>query len=197
MRLTEATLEMTQNAFQQENEADKRLLVQFSMFPVQDSAASAKEGRPIFKEVEYVMIMVPGDKQSVVHRRAEERDKFRFPKQYQAFLNKKSQETSNGTPLKAVTFLSLGQVKELEFFNVYTVEQLAEIPDAHASRFMGIQTLKQQAKDFLKAAREVAPLTAMRAELDKKENDLKAALHAIEEQGKRIKALEDALAEGE
>lgn len=190
MRLAEADYGMTDAAFNRGDKADERLLVQFSMYSHPDREETAKQGRPIFKEVPYVMIMVPGDKESIVHRPAWEKDYQRFPRQYQAFQNKKAQESVAGTPLRAVTFLTLGQVKELEYFNCYTVEQLANISDAHASKFMGIQKLKQAANDYLTAAKEVAPLTAIRAEIESKQSQLEAANVALAEQGKRIQALE-------
>lgn len=193
--LSEASYEMTDAAFNRgQDKADEKLLVQFSMYPHPDKEATALEGRPIYKEMEYVMIMVPGDKESIVHRPAWEKDRTRFPRQYQAFRNKQSQESVAGTPLRMVGFVTLGQIKELEYFNCYTVEQLASISDAHAGKFMGIQKLKQLANDYLTAAKEAAPLTAIRSEIEKKQSELDAANNAINEQGKRIQALEALIA---
>lgn len=192
--LAEAPYDLTALAFGKTDASDEKLVVQFSMYPHPDTEATAKEGRPIYKDREYIMILVPGDKESVVHRPSWEKDRHRFPKQYQAFRNKQTQESANGTPLRAVGFLSLGQIKELEFFNCYTVEQLANLPDSGARNFMGIQKLKQIANDYLTMAKEVAPLTAIRAEMDKKQSELDAANVALAEQGNRIKALESAIA---
>lgn len=171
------------------NEADKRLRVNFGYFPQINQAKSAAEGRPIYDEIVYVTIMVPGER-DVVHRPAWEKDYGRFPMQYQAFLNKKDQDASSGTPLKSVTWLSAAQQKELEFFNCYTLEQLANLADSSASKFMGIQALKTRAKDFIAAAKEAAPLLLIRAEIEKKDEKLAAQDVALSEQGKRIAALE-------
>src|SRR5688572_22400791 len=192
--LAEASFDLTEAAFNRGNDkADEKLLVQFGMHPHPDRVETEKEGRPIFKEITYITIMVPGEKETIIHRPAWEKDYQRFPRQYQAFKNKQSQHTAAGTPLKMVGFLTGSQIKELEYFNCYTVEQLANLPDSNASKFMGIQKLKQLANDYLTAAKETAPLTAMRAEMDRKDSDLQAAKNAIEEQGSRIKALEAAL----
>lgn len=188
--LEEASLEMTAGAFQPENDADKRLLVIFSNYPHPNKDKSATEGRPIYDERVYVMIMVPGDKESIVHRPAWQRDFDRFPKQYAKFLSKQNQECATGTPLKMVPWLTITQVKELEYFNCYTLEQLAEMPDSNAIKFMQLQKLKQQAKDFLRAAKEAAPLTALRAELDTKDSQLEAANRQIADLAKRLEALE-------
>lgn len=175
------------------SEHDKRLRVHFGLFPQINQEKSVKEGRPIYDEVEYVTIMVPGER-DVVHRAAWEKDYRRFPLQYAAFKNKKDQDAGSGTPLKMVTWLSAAQIKELEYFNCYTVEQLANLADSSASKFMGIQALKVRANDFIRAAKESAPLLAIRAEIDKKDSELAAANNAIAEQGKRLAALEALLA---
>lgn len=188
--LEEASLEMTAGAFQAESDADKRLLVIFSNYPHPNKEKSAAEGRPIYDERVYVMIMVPGDKESIVHRPAWQRDYDRFPKQYAKFMAKQNQECATGTPLKMVPWLTITQVKELEYFNCYTLEQLAEMPDSNAIKFMQLQKLKQQAKDFLRAAKEAAPLTALRAEADEKASQLEAANRQIAELAKRLEALE-------
>lgn len=187
----EASYEMTAAAFNKDDKSDERLLVKFTLHPYLNKMESAKQGRPIYDEREFVMIMVPGDKESIVHRPVWEKDRQRFPKQYQAFRNKLTQETASGTPLRMATFLNACQLKELEYFNCYTVEQLANLPDAHSSKFMGLQKMKQLAIDYLTAAKETAPMTTLRAEIDKKDRELAAANLAIEEQAKRLKALED------
>lgn len=193
MLRAEADMNLTQQAFEGvTNEHDKRLRVTFSLFPQIDQEASTKEGRPIYTEVPYITIMVPGER-DVVHRAAWERDYNRFPMQWAAFNNKKDQDAVSGTPLKLIPWLSSAQVKELEFFNCYTVEQLANLADSAAAKFMGIQALKQRAKDYVIAAKEAAPLLTIRAEIDKKDQELAAANNALKEQGARIAELERAI----
>jgi hypothetical protein len=172
MQTAEADYGLTSQAMgdrTQQSDGDKRLRVQFGMYPEIDQEGSAQAARPIYKEAVYITIMVPGER-DVVHRRAWQKDYDRFPQQHAAFLNKQNQDAVSGTPLKLMTWLSLGQVKELEYFNCHTVEQLANMPDSTAQKFLQINKLKQLAKDYLQAAKEQAPLTAMRAEMDAKDN---------------------------
>jgi hypothetical protein len=195
MRPAEADFNMTADAFRgmngaQMDDQDKRLRVHFSPFPQINQEKSAAEGRPIYDDVLYITIMVPGER-DVVHRAAWQKDYDRFPLQFAAYNNRKDQDVHSGTPLKLLTWLTNAQVKELEFFNCYTVEQLASLADSAASKFMGIQSLKQRAKDFLVAAKEAAPLLTIRAEIEKKDEQLEAATNALKEQGARIKALEE------
>jgi len=190
MQLQEASYEMTAQAFdKQSSKDDERLRVSFSTYPHINQDKSSQEGRPIYDDKVYVTIIVPGQ-QDVVHRLAWRADFERFPRQYAAFKNKENQDHASGTPLKVVPWLTLAQVKELEYFNCYTLEQLANMPDSVASKFMGINGLKKLANDFVIAAKEAAPLTQMRAELDARDNALETANRQIAELGKRLEQLE-------
>lgn len=189
-QMGEASIEMMDVIHQKQAEADKNLFVTFNLEPHQNMAKTAIEGRPIFEEREYIMIMVPGDKDSIVHRPAMEADKQRFWDRYDRWKRKVGDTVNTGTPLKMVPWLTSSQVKELEYFNVYTLEQLANIADNHAQKFMGIQALRQRAKDAVQAAKDAAPLSAIRAEIEAKDSQLAAALQAIKEQGARIELLE-------
>lgn len=188
-RLAEAEYSVTEQAMDPgarfRQNPDDRLNVKFSMMPVEDEEASAKEGRPMYKEKLFVTIIVPGER-DVVIRQAWQKDFDRFPRQYAAFKNNQNQSAVNGTPLKIVPWLSQTQVKELEFFNCNTVEQLAELADTHAHKFQQINKLRQLARDYLQAAKEAAPLTAMRAELDKRDNDIEVMKRQIEELSKAL-----------
>lgn len=195
-QMGEASIEMMDVIHQKQAEADKTLYVQFNLEPHQNQERTAKEGRPIFEEREYIMIMVPGDKDSIVHRPAMEMDKQRFRDRYERWKSKVGNEINSGTPLKMVPWLNSSQVKELEYFNCYTLEQLAALSDSHAQKFLGINSLRQRAKDAVQAAKEAAPLTAIRAELDNKESQLQAAMQALKEQGARIELLERELRNG-
>ncbi len=187
----EASYEMTEGAMQPDAEADRKLMVQFGYHPKLDREASTREGRPIYKDTVYVMIIVPGDKESIIHRPAWEQDYARFPKQWALFKNK-DQEQLVGTPLKMVPWLSAAQVKELEYFNVRTVEHLAEVNENIVGRVHGMHGLKRQAQDFIKAATEAAPLIEMRAELEARDKDMAAMKQQVQELAAALEKERDA-----
>lgn len=191
-RLAEAEYSMTEQALDPgarfRQNPDDRLNVKFSMMPVEDEEASAKEGRPMFQEKLFVTIIVPGER-DVVIRQAWKKDFDRFPRQYAAYLNGQRQDAVNGTPLKIVPWLSQSQVKELEFFNCHTVEQLADLADTHAHKFQQINKLRTLARDYLQAAREAAPLTALRAELDKRDNQIETMQRQMAEMSETLTKL--------
>jgi hypothetical protein len=159
------TMQMAQNAAQGQRFADDRVYAQFYMHPRKDEAASLKEGRDIYQEVPYVKIMVPGDKDNIVQRPVREQDKHRFPRQWAAFENNEDAPMI-GTPLTEWAFINRGQVEELKFFGIRTIEDLANMPDSQSTKFMGINALKQKAKAFIEDAKMQAPLDELRAEND-------------------------------
>jgi hypothetical protein len=146
--------------------------VRFNVHPKEDTAASAKEGRPIYRETEYVEIMVAGDKQNVVHRPVTEKDKKRFRRQYEDWKRNGDSSIVEGTPLDQWPAVSRSQVEELRYFNVRTVEQLAALSDGNAAKIGPVMALKQKAADFLGAAKNSSHLTTLRAELSAKDNQI-------------------------
>lgn len=147
----------------------------FYMHPKKDEDASAKEGRPIFKEVEYIEIIAAGNANNIIHRPATDMDKRRFAKTYSMFKQGDNEQLV-GTPLTEVTWIGIGQVEELMYRKVRTVEQLAELNDAICGSSPGLYDLKRKAKLFMQKAEGDAPFTALAKEND----DLKARIAALE-----------------
>lgn len=153
------------------------------------------EGRPIFDEVDYVEIVVPGDKTSQadrpatfcgdpedlkhpdrvraqcrLHERPDQCDVHRFFDEFKLYKDGEKDQTT-GTSLKNWPGVPRGVVEELAYFKVYTVEQLAELNDSNAQRFFAH---RERARTYLKTAEKVAVASDLRAELDAKDNALKA-----------------------
>lgn len=129
---------------------DDTLLVRFYLKPRQDAGESAKQGRPVFVDKEYIEIRIPGSRDAVA-RPASPADIARFPKHYEAFKNRTA-EPETGTPLIEWPAISRSMAEEFSFFNVKTVEQLIDMSDQNAGQFMGINELKRKAKKWLEAA---------------------------------------------
>lgn len=167
----------------------KGLVVGFHFQPVLDEEASKKEGRPIYADLEYITILTVGDKDNIVDRPVWDIDKQRFRDQYKDWSEKRV-NTVKGTPLSAWPLMSKSQVKELEFFNVSTVEQLADLNDSNAQKFPGILNLRQKAKDFLIAAKDAGHLASMRSEMEAKDATISELTKSLEEMKTRLSALE-------
>ncbi len=150
------------------------LFVQFFIRPLEDKKATLEKGRPIYNDTEYVRIMVPGDKSSVVERpirlgNQPLSDNVRFSLEYNLF-KQAGENAMVGTPLAEWPLMSVSRVKELAFFNVRTVEQLAGMSDSAAQNFSGIAALRDQAKRYLSEAEEGAVMVQMQSELETRDN---------------------------
>lgn len=157
---------------------DERLLVKFFNHPRLNQTKTKDEGRPIYEEVPYVQIMQPGNKDSIIVRPATERDKSRFVSHYRKFVDREEQETVEGTLLEEWPGLNRSQVEELKFFNIRTVEQLAEVSDTNAQNFMGINLLKRRAKEYLEASGNSAAAQEM-SDLKDRNDALQAQLDEL------------------
>lgn len=166
----------------------KGVYAEFHMNAEQDLDESEKQGRPVFRDVEYVTIRIPGDKDNDIIRAVRPNDRNLWPQQYAAFKAGLTQPVV-GTPLDQLPFLTKAQVLEFNAVGIKTAEQLSEMSDASAQRFMGIQGIRKKVRDFLAAAAGNAPLTAMRTELDKRDNEIEVLKNALAEQGKKIEEL--------
>ena len=125
------TAEFDHNNFDRQsnkNAGDDKLLVKFYIKARPDKGKTLEEGRPMFKDVEYIDIRIPGSRDGV-GRRATDDDKARFPLHYQAFKNRTDEEFVEGTLLTEWSLIGRSQAEELAFFNCRTVEQLAEMDD--------------------------------------------------------------------
>lgn len=127
----------------------------FHLEPVEDYAASAAAGRPIFTHEERVQLINPGNPSSPVERVTDEHRR-RWPEQYAAF--KAGLEPSlNGTPLEQWPILNRGQVLEMKALNIHTVEQCADLNDLAIQRIgRGARRIKELAQAYLDDAKHMS-----------------------------------------
>ena len=160
---------------------DDRLFVQFYRKPVLHPGASREAGRAIYKETDFIKIMVPGDKLSVIDRPVDEIDRRRFAAKYEKWLAGAG-NVVEGTPLVSLPKMTPAKAEEYKFFNLMTVEQLADAPDSLGQKFMGFHEDKRSAKAFIELAKGNAPIEKMNEELkarDSKIEELQAQIEAI------------------
>ena len=153
-----------------QREQDKTLLVKFYYKNVQDKTASKREGRPIYREKEYIDIKLPGSRDGAA-RPASPADKHRFQAHYEAFKARIEMPVS-GTPLKEWPMITGSLVEEMSFMNIKTVEQLAELNDALAGRFMGAMGLKAKAQAWLDRAKNDLTADSLQHELAERDQKL-------------------------
>lgn len=168
---------------------DNRLYVKFFREAVQNIPRSAEEGRPIFVEVDMVSIRTPGSRDVLVTRASEEYQ-HRFPKQWDRY-KRDQEQTVEGTPLKEVPWLTVGQIAELNGVFVTTLEQLAAMPDNLAQKFMGSHQLRQRAQAMIDAAKQGAPLSKMQEELKQRDLQIAGLQDQLNKLIERMKAQDD------
>ena len=159
---------------------DDRLYATFSVKPVFDQYNSNEKGRPIYLDRDFITIIVPGDKHSVVMRQARAQDIKRFPKQFEAYKAGK-EEQQQGTPLGLMPWMSPGRVEEYKFFKLVTVEQLANASDEGVKNFMGFQADKTKAKEYMDAANRGVGVQEMEDQLAKRDLELAALRSQMDE----------------
>jgi hypothetical protein len=166
---------------------DSKLHVRFYSRPEMNAAKSRDAGRPIYEEVDFIEIMVPGDKHSVIDRRIRNLDTRRFSRQWQAYKAGRVDQQS-GTPLTALPFMSASKAEEYKFFNIVTAEQLAGAADGStaAQAIMGFNGDKQKATAYLQMAAGNAPILQMQQSLEEKDNQIAAMQEQMNQMNQRL-----------
>jgi hypothetical protein len=128
---------------------DNQIFKQFSMMTVKDEIATAEAGRPIFRDAEYVSMMIPGDRTLQVMREVDAEIRQRFPREYAAFKAGVAEQIS-GTPINMLPGITPSRAEEYKYLGFKTVEMLANASDSNS--FMGFQTDKKRAIAYLAIA---------------------------------------------
>jgi len=167
--------------------ADSSLAVTFYKRSVKQDMASEEAGRPIYKEFDFVRIMVPGDNLSEIDTYANESHKQRFPRQWAYYQNQVGSHSDfEGTPIEQWPLVSRSQADELRGIKFPTVESVANCSDQQLQRIgmiagMSPHSFREKAKTFLSLATKSAEVSQREAELQ-----------ALKEENVKIKAETDA-----
>jgi hypothetical protein len=151
--------------------ADARLAVQFYKKSLKQDMASDEAGRPIFKEFDFVRIMIPGDNLTEIDTYAQESHKQRFPRQWAHYQNQvANHEDIIGTPLDQWPQITRSQADELRGLKFHTVESIADCSDQQLQRIgmvagMSPYNFRLKAKAFLNLANDSADVAQREAEL--------------------------------
>ena len=150
------------------------VFVQFYTDAVELKAESEKQGRPIFQDFPHIRKMIPGDASNVVERVAKDHDIRMYPREWDIFQRQQA-SGAIGTPLEQWPQVTRAQVKEAKYFEVHTVEQMAELSDMSCQRMgMGFSELRNKARAYLEAAKGTAAETAQAAENKRLHDEIEA-----------------------
>jgi len=166
---------------------DSRLHVTFYKKALEVKDESAAQGRPIFKEYDFVKILVPGDALNEIDTIARDGHKDRFPRQWAAYMNKVGGEGGFvGTPLAQWPQVSVSQAEELKALKFHTVESIANCSDQQLQRIGMIAGMSPY--EFRNKAMAFLNLATESAEASKKDEELAQ----LKEENAKIRAETDA-----
>lgn len=173
------------------------LFVEFYEDALEIPFKSEKEGRPVYEQRIFVRIMVPGDATSIIETPATEQHKQEHRREFERF-EKGMKDVIDGTPLNMWPVVNKSQVKECEFFEIRSVEQLGELSDSSCKRMgMGYMELRSKARAWLLAAKDSAVVTRQAAENDRLQGEIEALKEQISQmaqpkRGRPVKETEEA-----
>lgn len=141
-------------------------------------------GRPIHRQLEYIIIQTPGDRNNIPDKPVTDEHRKRYAQEYAAFKLGREKEMV-GTPLASLPGFDVTRVDELAYFGVRTVEDLAGVSDGNAQGMgNGILKERQRATEFLEAASGRAPMT----ELQRERDELAEKLESLQSQVSQLLA---------
>lgn len=167
------TFELAADHFDPRNvhQGDERLPVKFRMDAIKDDAASELAGRPIYRDAEFIQIFK--SRNDVIDREVRDTDRQRWPRAYAAWKQTgESEPGAIGTKLDYWPQMTRSQVEEFKYFKIFTVEQLAELPDNQVQKISGAVRLKSLAQLYVESAKGEEPFLRMHAELQKRDGEI-------------------------
>ena len=169
---------------------DKRLFVRFENLPCKDDLKSKEAGRPIFKDVVYIQIHTPGDRDNIIYRPMNDLDRKRFAERFEKWQKMQQDEHIDGTPRSEWPAMPNATLYEMRYFQIYSVEQLAELSDSHLKKFRELAVWKKRAIEYLDVSARGAAASKLSKEKEELEARFAAQSKAIEEQAAIIRALQ-------
>ncbi|HEV8261837.1 MAG TPA: hypothetical protein VGQ19_13910 [Burkholderiales bacterium] len=167
-------------------ERDPRHFASFVAHQVINEIKSKEAGRPIIESKPYLRLERAGER-DVLMREVNEDDKRAYPEAWRAYEEKREQRPV-GTPLSVLFPVHPEIVATLEYFKVYTVEQLARISDTNMQTIgLGGREWYNKAVEYLKASEGAQGFHTLKKEIE-------AAQATITKQAAQIAAMEGALA---
>ncbi len=150
----------------------KKLLPKFYIAPQKNQAKTLKEGRPIYDDVEFIELRIPGNVKDVFVEKVNQKWIEEYPVEYKHWKATQKQLIS-GTPLSQYPKMTRSRVMELNALGIMTLEQFAGLTDSQMQGAgMGTRAEIAQVKAFLQAAADTAIVTKQAAELEKQNAEI-------------------------
>ena len=187
--MSEQMSELFTGQFEGNTQSKDRAYPVFYVKTVENENESKKEGRAVFKQLEYVKIKT-FDKTLEVDCPVEEVHKRRWPRNYQAF-KEGAESPIDGTPIQQWPLISEMRRMELNSMGIRSVEDLADFPDGDIPHRSNLHDLKKRARDWLKEAKGLGVLSSLRTKSEQLEAENVELREALKKMNAKIDVLED------
>jgi hypothetical protein len=141
-----------------------------------------QNGLPVFRTIEYVEIMIAGDRGNAPVKRVTDAIKQQYADAYARWKATKVNPDmiGDGVPLTLWPVIPREMAKALEYINVFTVQQLASLSDEAISKpgAIGLRDMREKARAFIESAKSAAPI----AKLEIENKDLRNRISMLEGQ---------------
>jgi hypothetical protein len=160
--------------------------VMFRTVQKKDNFQTLEQKRPVFKEVVHIVKIV-ADPKLRIDRPVREADKEEWPREW-AQWEKTRESRILGTPIESWPAISDTQKEEFRAMKLYTVEQVAGLPDSAQNMIgMGFNGLREKAKLFVtQGLNETQTVAKIRAEMSEEKaamqkqlDEMKAMLESL------------------
>lgn len=165
------TLDHDPNVHERQFGGDDKLFVQFYEHFVKDEQESIAKARPIYNPATFIKIITPGNRDNIIERPVTDHDKYRFATRFERY-KKGVEGIGSGTRLEEWPLIARSMTEELKFLGFYTVEQIAEAPDAAMEKVPGLRALKDRASAWIKAASDAEFASRTAEEVKKKDETI-------------------------
>lgn len=163
-----------------------KVSVGFALLPLQNQAKSDTAGHPVFDDVEFVRIAVPGDRNSLFEQPATADDRRRFPQAYKYF-KERNERPSEGMPIEQWPQVTRGQALTFRASHIHTVEALAEVGDSHLDTLgMDARGLREKAKAFIAQAKDTALAHKQASELQRRDETIAELMRRIDDLASKV-----------
>ncbi len=154
----------------------------FYMEAVEDPLATAREGRPIFRDEERVELFMPGNQYHMPVLRVTDEHRQRWSREYEAF-RQGVEMAPEGTPLEEWPILGRANVLELKALGLKVVEDIATLSDQGTQRAMGLMGLRTKARAFIDDAAAMALTEAQSKKIEEQNVEIARLSKQVEELG--------------
>jgi hypothetical protein len=173
------------------NAGDRRTFPTFFIEAVELPGESAAQGRPIYREIEYVKILIAGDSKTEVVRKVSDQIRRDYRAEYDHW-KRTQQQAVTGTPLEQWPGASASFIKTCKHVNVFSVEALADLGDSHLSNLgMDARNMQSRARAWLASAKDNAEAERLAAQNNALQDQVAMLQEQIKDMGARFSEIQN------